>query len=326
MNDEIIKICTERLLNKHSSRFERIKNNSRLKAAFYRKKIWPVGSTITISFMGDGNSIQRTSYSPTEVVDPLQNQIQNMNTIDIIKKVVNDRIIPVSKLNFIFLTGVDIGNVRIGFDKQSGAWSLVGKDCMDEPMQNATMNFGWLDVATVIHEFCHLLGLVHEHQNVYGNSIQWDTRAVYKWAEQTQGWDRQTTETNILDKYKTSEINGSNFDPRSIMLYFFPASLTLNKIGTVQNNILSKSDVIWITNIYNNKNTNDAISFYKFIYNVDITPGDITQINTVTAPPLSTNSNVYILTQNSSFKYILIIFILCLIPFIILIIKKIKYK
>jgi hypothetical protein len=77
---QIVKICTERLLNKHINRFNNIKDNNKLKAAFYRKKIWPVGSTITISFIGDGNSIQKTSYSSSDKVDPLQHQIQNMNS------------------------------------------------------------------------------------------------------------------------------------------------------------------------------------------------------------------------------------------------------
>jgi hypothetical protein len=111
------------------------------------------------------------------------------------------------------------------------------------------------------------------------------------------------------------------------MLYFFPANLTLNNIGTVQNTFLSKADVIWITNIYNNKNINDSILFYKSIYGIDITQDDIKKINIVTAPPRSNNAIVDILNENLSYKFIIIIlFILVIIPLVIFVVSKYRKK
>ena len=33
---------------------------------------------------------------------------------------------------------------------------------------------------TIIHEFGHALGMIHEHQNPLNNSLQWNTDKVYQ--------------------------------------------------------------------------------------------------------------------------------------------------
>lgn len=38
------------------------------------------------------------------------------------------------------------------------------------------MNFGWVDVPTVIHEMGHMLGMIHEHQNPKGQNIDWNDK------------------------------------------------------------------------------------------------------------------------------------------------------
>ena len=124
--------------------------------------------------------------------------------------------------------------------------------------------------ATTMHEFGHMLGMVHEHQNPRGKSIQWDDAKVYEWAKATQGWSDQMTDINILDKYDVNSLNGSEFDPLSIMLYFFPASLTLNHVGTHQNLRLSGEDVLWISKMYPKDHGKSPENFYENVYNQDI--------------------------------------------------------
>lgn len=93
---------------------------------------------------------------------------------------------------------------------------------------------------------------------------------MYKWAAETQGWDNETTKHNILDHYDITQINGSNFDPLSVMLYFFPPELTLNNQGTKQNLRLSGEDALWINKNYNEGAPQTAEQFYQKVYNMSL--------------------------------------------------------
>ncbi|HKP28343.1 MAG TPA: M12 family metallopeptidase [Gemmatimonadales bacterium] len=132
--------------------------------------------------------------------------------------------------------------LRVAFDPTDGAWSYIGTDCGDIPLNEPTMNLGFLDGGTAAHEFGHAIGLAHEHQNPAGG-IQWNEAVVIsEMAKSPNFWDEQKTRHNILQRYTANQINGTAFDPQSIMLYFFPASWTLNGIGTEANEVLSDLD------------------------------------------------------------------------------------
>ncbi len=124
--------------------------------------------------------------------------------------------------------------VRIGFLQGDGAWSYVGRDVINVPRQNErTMNFGW-DLTrdsrreyVAVHEIGHTLGFPHEHQNPF-SGIVWDEEAVYRhFGAPPNSWPRSTTFFNILRKLSQGEVEGTSWDPDSIMHYAFEAGLIL---------------------------------------------------------------------------------------------------
>ena len=137
-------------------------------------------------------------------------------------------------------------DIRITFDPQLGAWSYVGTDCKGIPLNQATMNLGFLDGGTTAHEFGHAIGLAHEHQNPAGG-IQWNEEVVIReLAGPPNFWDEAKARHNVIRKYSADQVNGTKFDPDSIMLYFFPAEWTLNGIATKANEVLSALDKSFI--------------------------------------------------------------------------------
>ncbi|MER5930932.1 M12 family metallopeptidase [Streptomyces sp. NPDC002054] len=135
-------------------------------------------------------------------------------------------------LDFVEVEDPADSEVRIGFQQGDGSWSYVGKDALGISRRERTMNFGW-DLtsphgqATARHEIGHLIGNGHEHQNPFAG-IVWDEEAVFEeLGGPPNNWPRQTTFHNVLRKLSTEEVEGSTWDPDSIMQYGFPAGLIL---------------------------------------------------------------------------------------------------
>ena len=213
------KICIDRILPRDMMRLQTVARiaGGPVRAIAPIGKTWMNGSTLRVRFMGGTVAEQ----------DKVRQQAGWWAQV--------------ANIKFDFNNAPD-ADIRIAFDPSDGAWSYIGTDCSAIPLNAPTMNLGFLDGGTPAHEFGHAIGLAHEHQNPAGG-IQWNEQVVIReMAKSPNFWDEQKTRHNILDKYRADQLKGTAFDPESIMLYFFPDSWTLNGIGTMQNDILSRMD------------------------------------------------------------------------------------
>lgn len=164
-----------------------------------------------------------------------------------------------ANINFQYVSANENADVKVAFkwNNDVGSWSHLGTNCKSIDQNTPSINFGWFDSNTtdtefkrvILHEFGHIMGLIHEHQSPVGN-ILWDKPKVYEYYQRTQGWTTQQVDNNIFTKYSTTITNYSAYDNLSIMHYFIDPSLTLNGYGVGTNLALSFQDKYFINLCY----------------------------------------------------------------------------
>jgi hypothetical protein len=167
--------------------------------------------------------------------------------------------LPYANVGLDFKGGAD-AEIRISF-RQSGSWSALGTDSLLTnafPKTQPTMNYGWLrdDSAenewrrVVLHEFGHALSAIHEHQNPK-SGIKWNLNEVYRvFSGPPNSWSKAQIDFNIVQKYSVDQLNATDFDAKSIMLYAFPSALIATGRATRNNTDLSEQDKKFIAEMY----------------------------------------------------------------------------
>ncbi|KAJ7831985.1 hypothetical protein B0H13DRAFT_1527444, partial [Mycena leptocephala] len=87
-----------------------------------------------------------------------------------------------ANITFAYVASPSDSDLRITFNPKGGSWSYVGTDNEYISTSQANMNLGWVEDSgrtnkdgtiqvssdehgVILHEFGHVLGLMHEHQS-----------------------------------------------------------------------------------------------------------------------------------------------------------------
>ncbi len=159
-------------------------------------------------------------------------------------------------------------DIRIDFIDNNGWWSAYGTlSRQRDPSMN--LQFFGVDTPrfsdgrpapeqelrrTILHEFGHALGLLHEHQSpAAGCDTEIDWEAAYRMGR-TMGWDREQVHAQLQAFTQIAEFNATEVDRKSIMHYSLPPELfragKSSRCWVPENNELSEVDRRFIAAMY----------------------------------------------------------------------------
>jgi Astacin (Peptidase family M12A) len=161
-----------------------------------------------------------------------------------------------SRIKYEYVADGD-ADVRIAFNPDQGSWSYVGKEILNIPQDEPTMNYGWFDKNTPdaefervsVHEMGHTLGFIHEQSQPLAE-IDWDLPKVFEFFKRTNGWDEETTRHNVLERYSKKITQFTQYDPTSIMHYWFPGEILKSGKDIEGGNKLSELDKTFAKTLY----------------------------------------------------------------------------
>lgn len=219
---------------------------------------WEVGQTLKICFFGGGDSVRRLVAE----IGPEWTRYANL-VFDFG---------PAGNFRDCLSPSAGFNHIRIGFGER-GYWSAVGSDSEKRlsPLQ-PSMNFQEFDLifnsdrypaatvvqnasvqhkGTILHEFGHAIGLLHEHQNPTLNCrdqmrLEGPNNIYQYLGGPPNFWNREKVDRNLGDVSRTDpDYQAEESDLKSIMMYALDSRIFKNANSPCvvrSNNVLSDKD------------------------------------------------------------------------------------
>jgi len=164
---------------------ENLKNNrGGLKAIWKNRgsnQLWEVGEKVTISFLNNPGSLTRSTTKSLTCAnpdyhriayDPLEFDLLHEDIKIAIQRVIDLRFKPLVNLNFEYLADNNTNaDIRIQFFHDGRNFSKIG-NVSRKTKPGPSMHLSEFSVQTVLHEFCHILGMEHEHASYEAKVIK----------------------------------------------------------------------------------------------------------------------------------------------------------
>ncbi len=148
--------------------------------------------------------------------------------------------------------------VRIARNAGDGYWSYVGIDVLSIAKDQPTMNLDSFSMTTpeseyhrvVRHETGHTMGFIHEHMRKE-LVAKIDPKKAYPYFLETQGWDKQVVDQQVLTPIEDSSLTGTNPpDPDSIMCYQLPGTITFDGKPIIGGTDIDPTDYEFAAKLY----------------------------------------------------------------------------
>ena len=212
-----------------------IQSEEEVRPGIDRGKLWANGVKLKVAFLGVNAAIQQ------RVRDAAAEWSEHAN------------------ISFDFEISAEDAEIRIGAERGDGTWSYVGRDALNIPTPDRTMNIDptWpedVQRTSILIHLGHAVGLLKEHQNPRAE-IPWDKEAVYRAFEGPPNfWDRLKVDHILFNPWP----NGSfplekPYDAGSIMHYEIRNEWTVGDFEVTPPRELSDGDKAWIARLYPKK-------------------------------------------------------------------------
>jgi len=110
-----------------------------------------------------------------------------------------------------------------------------------------------ISILVIVHEFGHLLGMIHEHSRA-DVPFNWNKNAVYAALGQPpNSWSHSMVDDQVFTPIQTDAFNGSAYDKNSIMHYYFQPDFFSPPFDVPHTYKLSDLDTVWINHKYPGK-------------------------------------------------------------------------